>query len=260
MKFLLSLLFIFICIIHADLSQQINMRDIQVLTFQKGMYTTAKRTSPIPQLKRVGGQVRESYEPSTVQCKNAGWNGASVQWKCQADMDEKYRFGSIEVVCEGFDHPGDQYVLLGSCGLEYTLEYTAKGQTKKNRYNRHQGNYRNPPVYVEKSSGFGGFIFFFVLFVVLIGICVYCSSNKPASSGAPGPSSFQPIYPTTTYINTDSGYSNGFLSGYTVGSLNNRSYDSGYSNSYTTNSSYDDPDEDDSTTRTATGYGGSRTR
>ncbi|KAK0394068.1 hypothetical protein QR680_000553 [Steinernema hermaphroditum] len=29
----------------------------------------------------------------------------------------------ISVLCDGFDHPGDPYVLHGSCGLEYNLEY-----------------------------------------------------------------------------------------------------------------------------------------
>lgn len=271
MKFLFSIFFALILFAFAQ--NQINIRDIQVLTFQKGMFTTARRVSPIPQLKRVGGAVTTSYEPSTVQCKNVGWDGSRVNWKCQADMDEKYRFGSIEVVCEGFNHPGDQYVLVGSCGLEYTLEYTTKGKSRQNRqnYRTNQGHYRHTaPEYVDRSSGFGTFLFFFILFFVLIGVCVYCSGTGSASStGAPGPSTFQPIYPTTTYtsgyptthttyVNTDSGYTSGFVSGYSMGSMNNRSYDT--SSSYSSGSSYQDYEEDDSTTRTATGYGGTRTR
>ena len=53
-----------------------------------------------------------------------------MQWECKADMDNLYRFGSVEVVCEGYDYPDDPYILKGSCGLEYTLELTKEGQNK----------------------------------------------------------------------------------------------------------------------------------
>ena len=49
------------------------------------------------------------------------------QWECKSDMDNLYRFGEIEVVCEGYDYPEDPYITQGSCGLEYTLEYTKEG-------------------------------------------------------------------------------------------------------------------------------------
>ena len=39
------------------------------------------------------------------------------QWECKSDMDNAYRFGSIEVTCEGYDYPEDSYVLKGSCGV-----------------------------------------------------------------------------------------------------------------------------------------------
>ena len=44
-------------------------------------------------------------------------------------MDVNYRFGHVQVVCEGYDsfivlkvgydYPDDPYILAGSCGLEY---------------------------------------------------------------------------------------------------------------------------------------------
>ena len=49
------------------------------------------------------------------------------QWECKSDMDNLYRFGEIEVLCEGYDYPDDPYITKGSCGLEYTLEYTKEG-------------------------------------------------------------------------------------------------------------------------------------
>jgi hypothetical protein len=32
-------------------------------------------------------------------------------------MDNAYRFGKVEVTCEGFEHPDDPYILRGSCGV-----------------------------------------------------------------------------------------------------------------------------------------------
>lgn len=51
-----------------------------------------------------------------------------LQWECKTDMDGSYRFGRIEVSCEGYSHPADPYILKGSCGLEYTLELTKEGR------------------------------------------------------------------------------------------------------------------------------------
>ena len=35
------------------------------------------------------------------------------QWKCEADLDNKYRFGAVTVACEGYEHPDDPYILRG---------------------------------------------------------------------------------------------------------------------------------------------------
>nr|XP_020477148.1 store-operated calcium entry-associated regulatory factor [Monopterus albus] len=107
------------------------LRDIQVLTLYKGQYTTARRSSPIPQLQCVGGSAGcQAFIPEVVQCQNKGWNGVDVQWECKTDMDNSYRFGRIEVSCEGYSHPADAYILKGSCGLEYTLELTEEGRRR----------------------------------------------------------------------------------------------------------------------------------
>ena len=34
-------------------------------------------------------------------------------------MSNSYRFGKIEVVCEGYDYPDDPYILKGSCAVRY---------------------------------------------------------------------------------------------------------------------------------------------
>ena len=54
-------------------------------------------------------------------------SGLVFQWECKSDMDNAFRFGSVEVICEGYDYPDDPYILKGSCGLEYTIDYTMEG-------------------------------------------------------------------------------------------------------------------------------------
>lgn len=105
------------------------LRDVQVLTLYRGRYTTARRSSPVPQLKCLGGTAGcSAFLLDVVQCQNKGWDGVDVQWECKADMDNWYRFGRIEVSCEGYNSPDDPYILKGSCGLEYTLELTSEGR------------------------------------------------------------------------------------------------------------------------------------
>ena len=54
------------------------------------------------------------------------------QWECKTDMDNAFRLGEVTVICEGFDYPDDPYILKGSCGLEYTLDYTMEGKQSSN--------------------------------------------------------------------------------------------------------------------------------
>ncbi|XP_008292508.1 store-operated calcium entry-associated regulatory factor [Stegastes partitus] len=123
------------------------LRDIQALTLYKNRYTTARRSSPIPQLKCVGGSAGcQAFIPEVVQCLNKGWDGVDVQWECKTDMDNMYRFGHVEVSCEGYNHPADAYILKGSCGLEYTLELTAEAKR------RTQGSWGSN----SEFKGFGG--------------------------------------------------------------------------------------------------------
>ncbi|KDN38401.1 hypothetical protein RSAG8_09495, partial [Rhizoctonia solani AG-8 WAC10335] len=48
-------------------------------------------------------------------------------WKCEADLPASLRFGKLQVSCEGWDRPGDPYVLKGSCGLTYSLARIPSG-------------------------------------------------------------------------------------------------------------------------------------
>ncbi|XP_055061831.1 store-operated calcium entry-associated regulatory factor [Misgurnus anguillicaudatus] len=128
-----------------DGTDAVLLRDVQVLTLYRGRYTTARRSSPVLQLQCIGGSAGcGSFVMDVVQCYNKGWDGIDVQWECKSDMDNWYRFGRVEVSCEGYTSPNDPYVLKGSCGLEYTLELTAEGKQQQGRDS-------------QGSSGFSGF-------------------------------------------------------------------------------------------------------
>nr|KAF6370440.1 store-operated calcium entry associated regulatory factor [Myotis myotis] len=140
---------------------RILLRDIQALTLHYDRYTTSRRLNPIPQLRCVGGTAGcDTYTPKVIQCQNKGWDGYDVQWECKTDLDVAYKFGKTVVSCEGYESSEDQYVLRGSCGLEYDLDYTelaiAFGVYKLFL----GGGQDSPPPYSESppySSGFQGF-------------------------------------------------------------------------------------------------------
>ncbi|XP_044202706.1 store-operated calcium entry-associated regulatory factor isoform X1 [Thunnus albacares] len=126
-----GLQFLFVEHIKSWTDGSVLLQDVQVLTLYKDRYTTARRSSPVPQLQCVGGSAGcQAFVPAVVQCQNKGWDGVDVQWECKTDMDNAYRFGHIEVSCEGYSHPADAYILKGSCGLEYTLELTEEGRRR----------------------------------------------------------------------------------------------------------------------------------
>ena len=79
------------------------------------------------------------FEPSTITCRNIGYDGISVTWDCSADLDERVRFGRTVVSCEGYAYSGDSQVLAGSCGVTYTLQYTSTGRADKQQQSYSSG-------------------------------------------------------------------------------------------------------------------------
>ncbi|GAM84210.1 hypothetical protein ANO11243_022030 [Dothideomycetidae sp. 11243] len=67
-----------------------------------------------------------------MRCTNAGndYDGLDVQWTCTANLPPEFKLGSTEVMCEGYSSPSDLYVLKGSCGVEYRLQLTERGEDK----------------------------------------------------------------------------------------------------------------------------------
>lgn len=169
------------------------LRDIQVLTLKSGQMTTGRRSSPVPQLKCVGGSAQGQFNPQVVQCYNRGWDGMDVQWECKTDMDNLYRFGSVEVVCEGYDYPDDPYITKGSCGLEYTLELTHEGRNQGSH--SYQSNYNGYSYKKSSSSGFGDLIVLAVMALVIYAMYKTCIDNGNHNMGDRQYSSTNNDYP-----------------------------------------------------------------
>lgn len=149
---------------------RVKLRDVQALTLRLGQYTTGRRSHPVPQLNCRGGSAGCRHQPSVVQCYNRGTNGRDVQWECKAEMKRSQKFGLIQVTCEGYDYPQDEYILVGSCGLEYYLERTGHGRRSslaargQQIYKKHHSSSRRFPSFVS------------AIFVVLaaLGFCALC--------------------------------------------------------------------------------------
>ncbi|XP_028258054.1 store-operated calcium entry-associated regulatory factor isoform X2 [Parambassis ranga] len=212
------------------------LRDIQVLTLYRSRYTTARRSSPIPQLKCVGGSAGcQAFIPDVVQCVNKGWDGVDVQWECRTDMDNAYRFGHIEVSCEGFSHPADAYILKGSCGLEYTMDLTEEGKR------RAQGS-------MGSHSGFGG----------------YPGTNTSYGFHSENYGSYRQAYPGRQDAPSMGGgfwtaMGTGGVLGYLFGRQRSQSYNSDHSGFMNNRHHTTDPSSS-SGTRTASGFGGTKRR
>ncbi|KAF2811036.1 uncharacterized protein BDZ99DRAFT_462311 [Mytilinidion resinicola] len=108
------------------------LSNVQILTLRQGKETSHRRVSAIPQLECVGGNAKGLYEVDVMRCKNAGsdYDDDNVQWTCTASLPEDFKLGSTDVVCEGYESPDDPYILKGSCGVEYRLILTEKGEEK----------------------------------------------------------------------------------------------------------------------------------
>uniref|UniRef100_A0A2P2HVV9 Store-operated calcium entry-associated regulatory factor n=1 Tax=Hirondellea gigas TaxID=1518452 RepID=A0A2P2HVV9_9CRUS len=119
-----------------DGGTKILLKDVQVLTLNSGKMTKGRRSSAVPQLECVNGGSAScgTFKPRVVQCTNRGFDGVEVQWECKTDMDNNLRFGSIDVSCEGYEYPDDPYILAGSCGLRYNLDFTREGGQHQHDY------------------------------------------------------------------------------------------------------------------------------
>jgi hypothetical protein len=63
---------------------RLELAKIPALTFYKDAWTSAQRTTAIPQLTCVGKPCR-FYQPEVVRCVNLGGSGTEVDWKVDVE-------------------------------------------------------------------------------------------------------------------------------------------------------------------------------
>ncbi|KIV80621.1 hypothetical protein PV11_08110 [Exophiala sideris] len=146
---------------------------ISAITVRAGKQTASRRVSPVPQLKCVGpAKICSLYSIDTMRCTNEGvdYDESNVQWSCKAALPDEFKLGSTDVTCEGYESSEDPYVLKGSCGVEYRLLLTDKGEEK---YGSQMGfNFGGLPK--TSSESIAGYVsmalFALVLFIILRGL------------------------------------------------------------------------------------------
>lgn len=126
-------LILFVMLVGVMGYESIYQQDIEVLTLRQGHMTTSRRTTPVPQLSCVGVLCNDVILPDVVQCYNKGVDDRErIQWKCEGKLQPGVYFKNLEVSCEGFENRDDPFVLVGSCGLEYTLRTSPLSQVPPN--------------------------------------------------------------------------------------------------------------------------------
>lgn len=120
------------------------LRDVKTLTFTRHKRTTSRRTHSIHQLSCVGGTAGcKLFTPDVVECDNGGFDEEKkrLNWRCHAEMSDRVQFNHVEVICEGYDYPEDDYILIGSCGLEFTLDYSDPHDYHHQSYFKHMDDH-----------------------------------------------------------------------------------------------------------------------
>lgn len=188
---------------------KIKLKDVQVLTLRPNQMTTGRRSRPVPQLHCVGGYC-DAIKGQTVQCVNRGSDGIDIQWECSANIKSGYQFGELSVICEGYDFPDDEYVLVGSCGLEYRIESTGS----------HNSFFGANQPQSTKSRPSEGFSFVFILCIAGIIFIIYYTCLRP-NGASPGRSSSRgrspppPGFRSDFFDNNDGCSSSRSFSGFT---------------------------------------------
>ena len=239
----------------------------------------------------------DRYKPTTVQCHNVGSDGADAQWRCEAELDSDVAFDTVEVSCEGYYAPEDEYVLKGSCGLEYSLKFTNAYKDRQAEARRKGQSYVRPTTTTtttttQSEDDDGGLFKFFLLCAVGILLFAWVTrgrrQHRPLQT-APPMNDFVPPSSYTAPPSADTGP--GFGAGVAVGAIGgaaaahllNRhtqqptttlptsrftepTYESSYEPRRSNTSSYDYTDyssptrDSPPTTHKSTGYGGSKKR
>lgn len=181
---------------------KILLTSLESLTFQRNKRTTSRRTHSIPQLSCVGGTAGcKLFTPNLVECHLVDHDVKTnkYNWNCEADFKGRVKFNHIDIICEGYDYPEDDYKLLGSCGLEFTLDYVNAHDYHHQSYHEHLDEHEKD-LYIKKKAPPGvrvnsfysqieqlifnltdHMLFIMVIFVLLL-LFAYIFSNRAPSS------------------------------------------------------------------------------
>ncbi|KAJ3258856.1 Store-operated calcium entry-associated regulatory factor [Boothiomyces macroporosus] len=264
--------------------QKVLLKDIQTLTLYNGKYTTGQRSSAVPQLKCVGGDAcrYKEYQPEIMQCENRGFDGRDYQWKCTSELDEKVKLRDTTVTCEGYSYADDPYVLVGSCGVEYTLYKTSKfNQPSYNTYQDHdyqpkKTTHTGFSIFKPIKSFIGFLLSLFIIFVIfsffnslIRNLFGSTNSGDGGTGGNDGGSGGPGGYYKETHSNQRPWYDS-FWPGFGAGNLFNWWFNSRNNNTYYSRPAYtyerprptttEYTSTSYTTTRESTGFGGTTRR
>ncbi|KAH8779682.1 transmembrane protein-like protein 66 [Hyaloscypha sp. PMI_1271] len=107
------------------------LSQVKTLTLRNNAKTSHRRVSAVPQLTCKGPGCAH-YKVDIMRCTNQGsaYSSEDVEWSCTASLPPEFKLGSTDVVCEGYRNRDDEYILKGSCGVEYRLVLTDLGEEK----------------------------------------------------------------------------------------------------------------------------------
>lgn len=162
---------LFLVVKASDIDVQkdrVKLSQLKIITLHKDNYTNSRRLDPILQLKCMSTPALcRSYAPSFVKCVNRGYPEDKIKWECSAELDKKIRFGRLKVICEGYDNASDDFILDGSCGLEYYLEFANFNQVY---------DYYNKDIY--ETSKISNFLTLMIMVIVVLTVYKSCIKNR----------------------------------------------------------------------------------
>ena len=202
-------LIVFLCVVvSATNVDRVRLRDVQVVTGVRGQKTQGRRSSPVDQLTCLHTD-DSSIVASSIQCRNVGWNGNDVEWRCEApNMPNGFDLDVGTVVsCEGFDYPDDPYILAGSCGIEYRIKRTSippPPPPPPPPRSFHRAPQQQVPF------DWSVVIIFSIAIIMLSICCIFASREEQGrrryrESPPPPPPYYAPVYPSQSAYNA--GYS-----------------------------------------------------
>ena len=133
MQFLISLfLFGFVALTSQIPDQNLEHQSDNIILLSKipqlilhsNQMTTGSK--PIPEIQCIEGPGTAPCQianPLQFTCINTALNSPSPVWDCSTSLPSFLRLGQSAVSCQGARSPDDPYIIIGSCGLVYSLQW-----------------------------------------------------------------------------------------------------------------------------------------